>query len=155
MHSSFKVYLLTGTFYKGNGQLCQFNLSKFIYLFFNVKFLSFKKKSKIPLPSMCTSLGDRGQQVLVPMPTCAGILENPSNTPDEKLHGTSQHSGCSRMGVSPLLSFQQLSSLHEFLFETGLQNAHQLFETFRRQFQEAWLQFSRGCPVCTASLAPI
>lgn len=46
MHSSFKVYLLTGTFYKGNGQLCQFNLSKFIYLFFNVKFLSFKKKKQ-------------------------------------------------------------------------------------------------------------
>lgn len=28
MHSSFKVYLLTGTFCQGNGQLCQFNLSQ-------------------------------------------------------------------------------------------------------------------------------
>lgn len=59
MHSSFKVYLLTGTFYKGNGQLCQFNLSKFIYLFFNVKFLSFKKKEQnTSTIYMCTSLGD-------------------------------------------------------------------------------------------------
>lgn len=32
MHSSFKVYLLTGTFCQGNGQLCQFNLSKFLLL---------------------------------------------------------------------------------------------------------------------------
>lgn len=60
MHPSFKVYLLTGTFYKGNGQLCQFNLSKFIYLFIflNVKFLLLKKKKEQrTLPSMCTSLG--------------------------------------------------------------------------------------------------
>lgn len=52
MHPSFKVYLLTGTFYKGNGQLCQFNLSKFIYLFIflNVKFLLLKKKKKSKEP---------------------------------------------------------------------------------------------------------
>lgn len=44
MHSSFKVYLLTGTFCKGNGQLCQYNLAKFLFsTFFNVKLLSLKK----------------------------------------------------------------------------------------------------------------
>ena len=34
MHSSFKVYLLTGTFCKGNGQLCQYNLAKFLLSIF-------------------------------------------------------------------------------------------------------------------------
>lgn len=48
MHSSFKVYLLTGTLCKGNGQLCQYNLAKFYFLFFffNVKLISLKKKKK-------------------------------------------------------------------------------------------------------------
>lgn len=62
MRSSFKVYLLTGTFYKGNGQLCQFNLSKFIYLFFNVKLLSFKKIKKKRAKSLEHSLGKAGWQ---------------------------------------------------------------------------------------------
>lgn len=45
MHSSFKVYLLTGTFCKGNGQLCQYNLAKFLFsIFLTLNFFHLKKK---------------------------------------------------------------------------------------------------------------
>lgn len=44
MHSSFKVYLLTGTFWKGNGQLCQYNLAKFLFsIFLMLNFFHYKK----------------------------------------------------------------------------------------------------------------
>lgn len=46
MHASFKVYLLTGTFCKGNGQLCQYNLAKFLFsIFLTLNFFHLKKKN--------------------------------------------------------------------------------------------------------------
>lgn len=73
MHSSFKVYLLTGTLCKGNGQLCQYNLAKFYFLFFffNVKLISLKKKKNL---HMCARHGKlQVQPVLVQIPICANM----------------------------------------------------------------------------------